>query len=71
MEKTQTGDVIRFSFEAGMSQKLREVLQIQEKFVESVIKILGGKYSSFEVDQLIKMEVLMPVKSKPVEALSV
>lgn len=71
VEKTQTGDVIRFTFEAGMSQKLKEVLQVQEKFVESVIKILGGKYSSFEVDQMIKMEMLMPVRSKPVEALSV
>ncbi len=71
VEKDPTHVMIRFSFEAGNSQKLKEVLAYQDRFVESVIKILGGKYSSFEVDQMIKMEMLMPVRSKPEEGLSV
>lgn len=70
-EKNKDKEHLHFTLEAGSNQKLKDVLAYQDKFIEAVIKIIGGQYVSFEIDQMIKTEIVLPVRTKTMDELNV
>lgn len=53
--------------ESLSNEKLKEVFGHKNKFVEAVVKIVGGRFYEIEMDELIRFELMLPIKKKTIE----
>ncbi len=53
--------------ESLTNDKVKEVFGQKNKFVEVVVKIVGGKFYEIEMDESIRFELVLPVKKKTID----
>jgi len=59
-------EYLHFTIMGLNSAKLKNVLEVHDKFVDAIIKVLGGRFTAVEIEDEIRIEIILSLKLKTV-----
>lgn len=68
-EALELNHIVKFVLESELNDKVQSVFLNHGKFVEAILRIVGGKFTAVVIDKVFRIDMIIPIAKKEYETI--